>query len=331
MKVLVTGASGFLGRRVVENLRGRGAIVRAFVRPTAASRITADEVVIGDLADRGAIERAVHGVTAVVHAGARVSTQGPWEDFERINVRATEAVLHAAIAAGASRVLHVSSLSVFAVPADGATIDEDGAYDADAAARGLYARSKLAADRIARTVIAEGGPVTIVRPGLLYGPGRPIPLARKTIALGRMRLILARPDYLLPLAYVDNVADAICLALARDAACGRTYTVVDTHVPQARFLDLYRAISGARWIPVYLPVGTLLRLTGACERLGLPLPLRRHQLERTVWRATFSVQRAERELGWSPRVPVEEALRRTLFPPGPQPESTPTPVARAAV
>ena len=89
----------------------------------------ADERCVGDLRDTDALARAVDGVDWVIHAGARVSTSGPWEEFEAVNVRATEALIERAAAAGVRRVVHVSSLSVYAVPADGATITEDSAYD----------------------------------------------------------------------------------------------------------------------------------------------------------------------------------------------------------
>ncbi len=317
MRALVTGATGFLGAATVARLRADGVAVRALVRPGRASAAaTADEICEGDLRDDAALERAVTGVDWVIHCGAHVSTSGPWEEFESANVRATETLIRLAVAAGVQRFVHVSSLSVFAVPTDGATVTEDGAYEEAADERGSYARSKLAADRVAQAAIASGAPVTVVRPGLLYGPGRTPPLARRAIAVGPFRVMLASRGYLLPLAYVDNVADALVLAARTPAARGRTYTIVDLHARQAEYTALYRAASGATWRPVYVPlllVRTAVRGAEVLARAtGRRSPITRHQVERTLRSATFMTRRAQDELGWVPRVSVGEALRRSF-------------------
>jgi 2-alkyl-3-oxoalkanoate reductase len=315
MKALVTGATGFLGAATVARLRADGVIVRALVRSGGAAS-DADERHVGDLRDADALARAVDGVDWVIHAGARVSTTGPWEEFETVNVRATETLIARAAAAGVGRVVHVSSLSVYGVPADGATITEDSAYDDGGGERGFYARSKLAADQVAAAAMRAGEPVTIVRPGLLYGPGRMPPLARRIAAVGPLRVLLASPDYLLPLAYVDNVADAIVLAARTPVARGRAYTIVDVHARQADYARLYRQAAGARWHTVYAPLGLLRAAVSGAERaaglLGRRSPITRHQVERTLRSATFTTRRAHDELGWQPRVPIDEALRRTF-------------------
>ena len=317
MKALVTGATGFLGAATVARLRADGISVRALVR-SAGALSDADERCVGDLRDPDSLARAVEGVDWVIHAGARVSTAGPWEEFEAVNVRATEALIARATAAGVGRFVHVSSLSVYGVPADGATISEDSAYDDGAGERGFYARSKLAADQLAAAAMRAGAAVTIVRPGLLYGPGRTPPLARRVAAVGPLRVLLASPDYLLPLAYVDNVADAIVLAARTPAARGRAYTIVDVHARQAEYTRLYRQAAGASWHPVYAPLTLLRAAVSAAERaagmLGRRSPITRHQVERTLRSATFTTRRAHDELGWQPRVSIDEALRRSFAP-----------------
>lgn len=250
MRALVTGAAGFLGTAIVRRLRFEGTIVRALQRPGGRQAMEADETLSGDLQNIESMPQAFEGVDFVVHAGARVSTSGSWEEFEATNVTATGAVIRMATAAGASRIVHVSSLSVYAVPNDGAVVREDDPYDEGAEERGCYARSKQAADRLAMTAIREGAPVTILRPGLLYGPGRNAPLGRRVMGVGPFLLVLASPGYLLPLAYVDNVADGVVLALTADQAEGRAYTIVDAHVPQRQHLDRYRELSGDRRIPL---------------------------------------------------------------------------------
>src|SRR5690606_11023193 len=109
---------------------------------------------------------------------------------------------------------------------------------------GFYARSKLLADQAAMAAIAAGAPVSIVRPGLLYGPGKRPPLARRAVGVGPLRLLLASPEYLLPLAFVDNVADGIVAVLHSEAARGRAFTLLDIHAPQVEYAKLYRQVSG---------------------------------------------------------------------------------------
>ena len=288
MKALVTGATGFLGAATVARLRAEGITVRALVRPGRRSQ--ADEQIEGDLCDAASLTRAVEGVDWVIHAGARVSTSGRWEEFEAANVHATETIIQRAMAAGVSRIVHVSSLSVYAVPVDGATITEESAYDDDGGERGFYARSKLAADRVAMAAIAAGAPLTVVRPGLLYGPGRTPPLARRAIAAGPLRVMLASPNYLLPLAYVDNVADALLLAARRPEAQGRAYTIVDVHARQG---DYARLSPGERRLVAAdlcaarpaAPGGRRRRDGGAAARPALadhPPPGRAHAAQRDL-------------------------------------------------
>jgi nucleoside-diphosphate-sugar epimerase len=103
-------------------------------------------------------------------------------------------------------------------------------------ARGHYSRSKLAADRVALYEARHGAPVVVLRPGLLYGPERRPPLARQSFNVAGLKLILVNANYRLPLAYVDNVADAVLLALRCDDAVGKAFTIVDENVRRRRAL-----------------------------------------------------------------------------------------------
>ncbi|MCK6555421.1 NAD-dependent epimerase/dehydratase family protein [Candidatus Binatia bacterium] len=316
MKVLVTGATGFLGRSIVARLQREAVEVRALVRPGRAGLPPDVEPCPGDLKDEASIATAVQGVDAVVHAGAKVDTSGKWEEFAEVNIRGTRRVISAARASGVGRIVHISSLSVYDVDRDGVTITEDSPYESEANARGHYSRSKLAADRLALTEARAGAPVVVLRPGLLYGPGKRPPLARQSFAVKGWKLILARPNYPLPMSYVDNTADAVWLALHCPDAIGQAFTIVDENIRQNELVSLYRAASGEVWRPVFLPVGTVALAAGVAER-GLRLVRRRspvtyHQVRRATDRAWYDCSRAEQVLGWRPAVPVHEGLRRTF-------------------
>lgn len=315
MKALITGASGFLGRHILLRLQRDGIAARALVR-NAGSLPREVESVIGDLTDEGSLRRAVEGIDVVLHAAARVATSGSWAEFYAANVEGTAALIRTAVAAGVRRIVHVSSLSVYAVPADGVTITEDSDYEAGAGERGFYSRSKLIADRLALQAARGGAPVTIIRPGLLFGPGRRPALARRAFAAGPFRMILGSPKYLLPMSFVENVADAIWLAAVAEDAVGRAYTVVDANIPQAEYAQRYREAAREHWRPLYIPAALLMPAARGAE-IGFKLlrrasPLTRHQLRRTTWSAYYDCARAERELGWRPQVELAEGLRRSF-------------------
>lgn len=317
-KALVTGANGLLGQALVTRLRADGVFVRAFIRPGQPNRSHADETCYGDLADTESLRRAIGPETDwVFHAGARVRTDGSWKDFESVNIHATAEILRLSVQEGVRRIIHVSSLGVYGVPHDGAVISEDSAFDEGATERGFYARSKAEADRLVLAAIDEGAPAIIVRPGLLYGPGKKPPLGRRVLSLGPLRVVLAGRDYLLPLAYVDNVAAALCLAASREGAVGRAYTIVDAHVRQEDHLKLYREVTGASWRAVYLPLGGVRIAARAVESLARGLgrkpPITAHQVERTLCSATFDGRRASDELGWSPHIGIRESMQRSLL------------------
>jgi len=316
MKVLVTGATGFLGRLVVRRLQAEGDYVRVFVRRAPRGDTEGIEVFRGDLRSAADIAAAVIGMEAVVHCGAKVATSGTWSEFAATNVEATAQLIDAAAQRRGSRVVHVSSLSVYGVPADGFLVTEEAPYDEDAEERGFYARSKLEADRLAMAAARKGAPVVVIRPGLLYGPGRPPPIARKWLRAGPMCFILGSPEYLLPLTYGEHAVDALLGALRSPRALGKAFTVVDPQVPLREYVPLYRKASGARWIPVYVRGSWLARPLSVLERatraVGWKLPVTAHQIRRATRNARYDCRRIQETLGWCPRVPLREALRRSF-------------------
>lgn len=318
MKVLVTGAAGFLGRALVEECVRRGWEVRALVRrPGSHSWPERVEEFVGDLTEQECVQQCVPRVQGVIHAAARVSTVGSWEEFASVNVRATMALVEASQSAGVEAFVHVSSLSVYAIPNDNYTVNETAPYESESNARGHYSRSKLAADRAVLWEAKQGAPAVVLRPGLLWGPGRQPPLARQSVLWKRWRFVLARKNYPLPLSHVRSVASAAVRALEKGGAvAGRALNVVDAHVPQKLWLDKYRELTGAGWRPVYLPVGliawTARGLESALSFLGRRSPLTYHQVVRATRHAFYECTEAERLLGWKPRTQWQEDLREVL-------------------
>jgi nucleoside-diphosphate-sugar epimerase len=126
---------------------------------------------------------------------------------------------------------------------------------------------------------------------------------------------------------VENVADAVVLALQCKPAIGKAFTIVDDNVKQADYVELYRSVAHENWRPVYLPVGAVALAARMAERaLGLlrrRSPVTYHQVRRSTDGATFDCSRAREILGWQPKVSVHDGLRACFGAPSDPPPGTP--------
>jgi len=313
--VLVTGASGMLGRVVARTLVERGAQVRTFQRRPALVDGARD--VLGSVTDPAAVARAFAGCDAVVHLAAKVDITGPEDEYRRVNVDGTRTLLEAAAAAGVTRFVHVSSPSVAHV--GGSLVGAPAGPARPGLARGPYARTKAAAELVALAADGDRMRVVVVRPHLVWGPGD-TQLVGRVVARARAgRLpVLGSGAPLVDATYVDNAADALVAALAApDDACGEAYVV--TNGEPRPVLELIRAIcvaSGAPAPHVHVP-GVLARAVGAgldAAWAHLPLagepPLTRFVAEQLSTAHWFDQRRTREALAWTPRVSLDEGLAR---------------------
>jgi nucleoside-diphosphate-sugar epimerase len=257
------------------------------------------------------------GVDRVLHCAARTGPWGPESEYERTNVRALETLVRSAMAAGVRRVVHVSSITVHGN-------DVSGEADESAQLRGEpnpYSRSKLAGERLlARMIEYEGAPVTIVRPGWVYGPRDIASFARiaALIETGRMRTV-GHGENRLPLIYARDAAHGIVLAGEAEHAQGRCYLLVnDQRVTQSDYLGAIAAELGvpppSKRIPYRLAVG----VGAALENLGRiahrrrPPPVMRYGMQLLGGENRFIIDRARKELGFEPAVDLAEGVRRSV-------------------
>ncbi|MET1015330.1 MAG: NAD-dependent epimerase/dehydratase family protein, partial [Leifsonia flava] len=225
MRVLVTGASGLLGRAVAAGLLADGHEVRCFQR--RPSGVAGVDDLLGSVTDPDAVASALGGQDAIVHLAAKVSLTGDPAEFDRVNVGGTRNVVDAARSEGIVRFVHVSSPSVAHA---GASITGDDALAADPhRARGDYARTKAEAELLVLAADADDFRVVAVRPHLVWGPGDTQLVERVIERARRGRLpLLDSGAALIDTTYVDNAASAIAAALARvDAVHGRSYVVTN--------------------------------------------------------------------------------------------------------
>ena len=323
-KVLVTGGTGFLGHHLVLALARCGAHVVALVRDK--SRVSADlleqaEVVCGDLRDPSSIEDAMRGVSIAYHCAAVTSNNIPWQTHHEVNVAGTEAVFKEALKAGVKRVIHVSSVVVYGLrgSSNGGRVGETTPLPDQSDRWAHYHRSKLAADKLAIDYWRRSGlPVTVLRLGILYGPGGR-PVKKGLVQLGSLVFTIGTGRNRLPYTYVGNAVDCLLLAALSQEAVGQIFNVLDGPQPTAReFQSESAAISGDRLVAILVPPSLLLGMGGILEwrnRLSgsdIPPKLSRFVVRSACRDICYETTRAREQLGWHQEIVLADGLRRTL-------------------
>ncbi len=313
--VLVTGASGMLGRAVAQHLLTDGREVRCFQR--RPSGVPGAQDALGSVEDPDAVAAALRGCTAVIHLAAKVSFTGAAAEFERVNVDGTRHVLDAARAAGVTDVVQVSSPSV---AHDGSSLVGAPAGPADPrSARGDYARTKAAAELLALGLSTPTFRVAAVRPHIVWGPGDTQLVERVVDRARRRRLpLLDGGTALIDTTYVDNAASAIVACLRRmDAAQGQAFVV--TNGEPRPIAELVAGICRAGGVapPAWSLPGALARGAGAViERAWLAAgrteepPMTRFLAEQLSTAHWFDQRRTRDVLDWEPAVGIDEGFER---------------------
>ncbi|WP_432491057.1 NAD-dependent epimerase/dehydratase family protein [Kineococcus auxinigenes] len=315
MKILVTGASGMLGRETALALARRGEDVRVLQRRPAG--LDGVQEVLGSVSDAAALERACEGVDAVVHLAAKVSITGPHEEYVETNVRGTERLLAAARAAGARRFVMVSSPSV---AHGGSALVGVGTTPADpGAAHGSYAVTKAQAELAALAADSPGFAVVAVRPHIVIGPGDTQLVQRiaDRARAGRLPL-LDDGTALIDTTYVDNAVDALVAALDRaEDVHGQAFVV--TNGEPRTVAEWLASICEAAGVPaptrrvpsaVAKVAGSVVERAWTRLRVADEPPMTRFLAEQLSTAHWFEQRRTRQALGWEPRVPLAEGFRR---------------------
>jgi nucleoside-diphosphate-sugar epimerase len=318
VKVFVTGGTGFIGGEAVRQLRRRGDEVICLVRnPEKGKKVEAlgCELVAGDLGDAGAIRAGMEGCDAVVHAAAMYEVGIPASQrpaMREANVAGTENVLGAALEAKVPRVVYVSTVGIG--DTHGEVVDESYEYPGGNFTS-CYEETKWEAHQVAKRLIGEGLPCTIVQPGGVYGPGDTSSIGEllNQFLAGKMPLI-PFPDLGICLAHVEDTATGIVLALDKGAA-GEAYFLSGPVTTVRATIGIVAQVTGRRapkralptaLMKAMIPIGPLVG-----RMMGQPPNLR--ELISAADGVTFwaTNEKAARELGYAPRG-IEEGIRQTL-------------------
>jgi len=318
MRVCVTGGTGFLGGFLVRALLAKGATVGVLARPSPradALAATGVEIIHGDLADADSISRAVAAADIVYHLAAKVGSAA-MSDYFAVNVAGTERVINACAQQRVGQFVYASSLAVYGPVKEGERIDEDTPFDDHPELRDPYAQSKIAADRLVSAFAQRTGlPTVILREGIIFGPGRALPLGMFAFRAGNTNIVFGNPQHLFPLNYVENLIEAM-QAAATSGDGLRQYNVLDDDdLTLASYHALKSSIDHTKtrfsspW-PLHLasPIMEALR---PILPMG-DLRLSKHQLERSLQNRWYDTHRIRQATSWQPRISLDEAIRRTV-------------------
>lgn len=306
--VLVTGATGFVGRHVCEYLHAAGFRVRAAVRADARLPEEWQQAAIGEIGPDTSWQEALRGVEAVVHLASHAPIPAATAEetaaaYRRINVLGSESLARAAAAAGVRRLVYVSTIKV-----NGESTSSDEPFTAAMPPRpqDVYGQSKWQAEQMLREIAAKTGlEVVILRPPLVYGPGvRANFLALLRLVERGMPVPLRRVRNRRSMLYVGNLADAIMHCLDAQPARGQTYLLSDgADISTPELVVRLAAHLGrrARFWPV--PVAIL-------RAFGILLG-KRAAIDRLTGSLLVDSGRIRSQLGWTPPYSLDEGLRET--------------------
>ena len=316
--VVVTGANGLVGRALVQRLLKEGEVVRVFVRRVPSPEIANQvEVVLGELGDPGAVDRALANATAVFHIGAAMG--GPWEAHEAGTITGTRNVVEACLKHRVTKMIYVSSLSVI----DWAghppkPVTESSPLEPQPQQRGSYTRAKLEAERIVRAAAEERGlPVVIVRPGKIWCETAPLIDAAVGIRAGRHLIIIGDGDIRLPLIHVSDVVEGIVKVTHSKFAHGEIFQLVDDDtLTRDELAQLYMESREPGMSDLHVPMNMACGLAKCvewlCGALGRSAPITPYRLRSAYVSLTFDCARAREQLAWRPQVRSASVLRALL-------------------
>lgn len=307
-RMLVTGANGFVGRKLCAELPRRGYAVRAAVRLANSPVENAEVAVVGEVDEGTNWSDALRDADVVIHLAARVhvmkdTAADPLAEFLKVNLHGTENLARQAALAGVKRFVYVSSIKVNGERTTGTRAYAESDIPAP---RDPYGISKWQAEQALQRIARETGmEVVIVRPPMVYGPDVKGNFIRLLAAIDKgLPLPLAGASNVRSLVYVGNLADALIVCATHPEAAGQTYPVRDgKDVSTAELVEKIAFALGRKSRSFYFPP-VLLRI--AAGLLGKP-----ELTDRLFGSLRVNDQKLRNELGWIPPYTLEQGLHDT--------------------
>jgi len=318
-KILITGATGFIGSHLVERNLKEGNQVRIFALPedskAKAYEARGVEVVYGDIRDYHSVEKAVKGVEIVFHLAAVVTDWAPKDLFRQVNIEGTRNICEASFKHGIERFVEVSTNDVFGLKED-VIIDETFNYKYWGEP---YADTKIEATKIVQEYGQKGLVVSWVYPCWVYGPGDCtfVPLIADSIKKGE--LLFWRKDVIVWPAYVENVVDLLMVISEHPDAVGQGFLIHDGVSDTFQNFSAKVAENiGEKKPTMHIPFWTAYVVAGIMELIwkilgkkSRPL-LTKYTVKNLGSRLKFSIEKAEKLLGWIPLISYDEGFKKTM-------------------
>ena len=317
MKILVTGGTGFTGKALVKRLLDDGHQVVAMDYKegvkTQELREWGAEVVIGTVTDRAVVKQCMKGVDIVHHLAAAFREMNvPESHYWDVNVQGTRNMLEEAFAQGVKKFVYCSTCGVH-----GNVDNPPASEDSPIKPADYYQQTKYEAEPIVNEYNKKGMKTVILRPAAIYGPGDPerFFLIYKRVASGKFPIFGSGKTTYHPL-YIDNLVDAFILAMQPGKGEGQAYLIADEQYVQIE--DLVKRIGKAMNVNVktpHYPVWPVVAAGHICEKICKPFGITPALFPRRVdWyrqNRAFNINKAKRDLGYNPRVGLDEGLQRT--------------------
>ena len=315
MKNLVTGASGFIGRNLVQKMEKKEIEARVLVRRTSNIRRLSElknvEICFGDITDFSSAKQAVKGCQVVYHLAGLVSDWGDYRKFYKANYLGSKNILQASIRAKVKKFIYISTMGVLNLKGGGPILEDHPCSHFSSS----YSRSKAEAEKLVRK-FRDSIPTVIIRPGVVYGPEDP-QCTLRTLNFARKNLlfVINQGKGIFPHLYIDNLVDAILLAAQRKEAIGEIFNITDgVNTPVGEFFKYLNQIAGKGNIHLSFPYpvawGLAFLMDTIAKLTGKPPLLSWTGLEFLSLKCRFDISKAIEKLGYKPSIPLKEGMKR---------------------
>lgn len=317
MRILVTGGTGFTGRALVKRLIAEGHEVVALDYKeglkTGELRDMGAEVVIGSVTDKATINKCMKNVEIVHHLAAAFREMNvPDSYYREVNVGGTRNALEAAYNENVKKFIYCSTCGVH-----GNIDNPPGDEDAPIQPADYYQQTKYEAEPIVHEFYKKGMKTVILRPAAIYGPGDPerFFMIFKRVAGGRFPMFGNGKTYYHPL-YIDNLIDAHMLSMEDGKGDGEAYLIADEDYIEIK--ELVKKVADAMNVQVSIPHFPVMPLVVAghicekmCKPFGITPPIFPRRVDWYRQNRAFKIDKAKRDLGYQPKIDLDEGLRRT--------------------